>query len=114
MLGLLERIIGKGPLRFRDGQATTYGPGDLLTAHDDNVAGKRRVAAFVLGLTPVWRLEWGGLLMFHGADRATAAALMPRFNTLDLFLVPQVHSVSVVVPGIDARRYAITGWLELT
>jgi Rps23 Pro-64 3,4-dihydroxylase Tpa1-like proline 4-hydroxylase len=31
------------------------------------VAGKNRVAAYVLNLTPRWRVEWGGLLMFHDA-----------------------------------------------
>jgi Rps23 Pro-64 3,4-dihydroxylase Tpa1-like proline 4-hydroxylase len=37
---------------------------------------------------------------------------MPKFNTLDLFAVPQQHSVSMVTPAAPVRRYAVTGWLR--
>jgi Rps23 Pro-64 3,4-dihydroxylase Tpa1-like proline 4-hydroxylase len=107
---LLRRITGMD-IDFADGQATAYAPGDFLTGHDDAVPGKARVAAYVLGLTPVWRLEWGGLLLFHG-DQGAVSGIMPGFNTLDLFAVPQMHSVSAVVPSAAHRRYAITGWLR--
>lgn len=108
---LLRRITGLADIDFADGQATAYAPGDFLTGHDDAVAGKHRRAAYVLGLTPIWRVEWGGLLLFHGADGAVSGA-MPGFNTLDLFAVPQLHSVSPVVPAAAGRRYSITGWLR--
>lgn len=108
---LLRRITGMDEIDFADGQATAYAPGDFLTGHDDAVPGKRRIAAYVLGLTPVWRLEWGGLLLFHGAD-GEVSGTMPGFNTLDLFAVPQMHSVSAVVPAAAHRRYAVTGWLR--
>jgi hypothetical protein len=108
---LLQRITGMEDIDFADGQATAYGPGDFLTGHDDAVAGKRRLAAYVLGLTPMWRLEWGGLLLFHRAKGAVSGTI-PGFNTLDLFAVPQMHSVSAVVPAATQRRYAITGWLR--
>jgi len=107
----LRRVTGMEDIDFADGQATAYAPGDFLTGHDDAVPGKRRAAAYVLGLTPVWRLEWGGLLLFHGPGGAVSG-LMPGFNTLDLFAVPQMHSVSAVVPAAAQRRYAITGWLR--
>jgi Rps23 Pro-64 3,4-dihydroxylase Tpa1-like proline 4-hydroxylase len=100
------------PLKFTDGQATAYDRGDFLTGHDDNVPGRNRLAAFVLGLTPVWRPEWGGLLLFHEEGCASATALVPQFNTLDLFLVPQIHSVSLVAPSAAHRRLAITGWIS--
>jgi Rps23 Pro-64 3,4-dihydroxylase Tpa1-like proline 4-hydroxylase len=112
MLDLLRAITGCSDLAFTDGHATAYGPGDFLTGHDDDVAGKNRLAAYVFGMTPQWRLEWGGLLLFHGADNASAAGNMPRFNTLDLFAVPQQHSVSMVTPAAPSRRYAVTGWLR--
>jgi SM-20-related protein len=38
--------------------------------------------------------------------------LVPSFNTLDLFAVPQRHSVSIVTPSAQHRRYAVTGWLR--
>jgi Rps23 Pro-64 3,4-dihydroxylase Tpa1-like proline 4-hydroxylase len=112
MIRLLEDITGESVEGFTDGQATAYGPGDFLTAHDDAVEGKDRLAAYVFGLTPGWRLEWGGLLLFHGQQDRTAEALAPRFNTLDLFSVPQTHSVSLVSAAAMHRRYAITGWLR--
>lgn len=112
MLDLLRTVTGATELAFTDGQATAYGPGDFLTCHDDNVAGKNRIAAYVFGMTPGWRTEFGGLLLFHHRDGGTVSGHVPRFNTLDLFAVPQLHSVSTVTPAAPHRRYAVTGWLR--
>jgi len=112
MLDLLRAVTGAGELAFTDGQATAYGSGDFLTGHDDDVAGKDRLAAYVFGLTQNWRLEWGGLLLFHGPHDRTASALAPRFNSLDLFRVPQQHSVSEVTFAAPHRRFSVTGWLR--
>ena len=110
-LDFLREVTGHADTVFTDAQATAYAPGDLLTAHDDAVPGKDRRAAYVLGLNPEWRTEWGGLLLFHdGADRVTG--MMPAFNTLDLLSVPQAHSVSMVTRAAPSRRYAVTGWLR--
>jgi Rps23 Pro-64 3,4-dihydroxylase Tpa1-like proline 4-hydroxylase len=111
MLDLLRAITGHAGT-FTDGFATAYGPGDFLTGHDDDVPGKNRLAAYVYGLTKGWRIEWGGVLLFHGPHERTVSGLAPRFNTLDLFQVPQQHSVSLVTPAAPHRRYAITGWLR--
>jgi hypothetical protein len=112
MLELLRAITGATALSFTDGQATAYGPGDFLTCHDDDVAGKNRLAAYVYGLTPGWRVDYGGVLLFHEQDGSHIAGHVPRFNTLDLFAVPQLHSVSMVTPAAPHRRYAVTGWLR--
>ena len=111
VLARLAAISGATGALFVDAQATAYRPGDFLTAHDDDVAGKHRQAAFVFGLTQRWRTEWGGLLMLHGSDGA-GRYLTPAFNTLDLFAVPQVHSVSLVAPWADRPRLSVTGWLR--
>lgn len=113
MLGFLEQVIGRGGLMFTEGQATAYATGDFLTCHDDQAPGRNRVAAFVLGMTPRWRPEWGGLLMFHADDDSQVTGHVPRFNTLDLFSVPQRHSVSTVTTAAPGRRLAITGWLSM-
>lgn len=112
MIAFLCAVTGFSGLAFTDGHATAYGPGDFLTGHDDDVAGKDRIAAYVFGMTPRWRPEWGGLLLFHGADEASVAGQVPRFNTLDLFAVPQRHSVSMVTAAAPWRRFAVTGWLR--
>lgn len=108
---LLDRwrtLTGCAEIAFADAQATAYAPGDFLTAHNDDVAGKARHAAYVLGLTPNWSSDWGGLLLFH----ADGVAWTPRCNTLNLFAVPQPHSVSQVASFAADRRYAVTGWLR--
>lgn len=109
---LLRHITGQSAIRFADAQATAYSPGDFLTRHDDDVVGKNRIAAYVMSLNPVWRTEWGGLLLMHHADGHGADALVPGFNRLNLFAVPQVHSVSEVTKAAAYRRYSITGWLR--
>jgi len=111
-LALLGQVIGAGDLDFADAQATAYWPGDFLTGHDDNVAGKGRRAAYVLGLNPEWRPEWGGLLLFHDGPRVDG--VVPGYNRLSLFGVPQPHSVSNVVAAAARPRYSITGWLRAT
>ena len=107
---LLRTITGNARISFADAQATAYSPGDFLTSHDDAVEGKNRSAAYVLGLNPEWRIEWGGLFLMH--DREGAQALVPRFNRLNLFRVPQMHSVSEVTRATPYRRYSITVWLR--
>jgi SM-20-related protein len=108
----LRTITGSAEIEYADAQATAYAPGDFLTGHDDAVEGKFRRAAYVFGLTPVWRLEWGGLLLFHGSNGHVDCGWVPTFNTLNLFKVPQLHSVSEVTQAAAYRRYAITGWLR--
>lgn len=107
---LLRQITGMENIAFADAQATAYSPGDFLTVHDDDVAGKNRRAAYVFGLTPEWRTEWGGLLLLHHGDKVTGQ--VPSFNCLDLMAVPQMHSVSQVTRSAAFRRYSITGWLR--
>lgn len=111
VLALVRAITGSEAIGFADGQATRYVSGDFLTGHDDGVAGKNRHAAYVFGLTEGWRTEWGGLLMFHGADGGFSGRA-PAFNRLDLFRVPQLHSVSYVTPSAGAARTSVTGWFR--
>ena len=110
-LETFRAITGNPGVRMVDGQATRYLPGHFLTGHDDDVEGKGRVAAWVLNLSPRWRIEWGGMLQFHDDQGDVSRALAPRFNALHLFRVPQVHSVSLLAP-FASPRYAFTGWVR--
>ena len=112
VLDLMRDITGADDIAFADAQATAYRPGDFLSAHDDAVDGKGRRAAYVYGLTEAWQIEWGGLLMFHGDDGNVDRALVPRFDCLNLFSVPQMHSVSLVAPWAMPPRLSVTGWLR--
>lgn len=111
-LETFRAITGEPAIRIVDGQATRYLPGHFLTSHDDGIDGQNRVAAYVINLTKGWRTDWGGLLQFHNAGGDIPLALKPGFNTLHLFRVPQVHSVSYVAPFAVVPRFAITGWLR--
>ena len=112
VVDLFREITGADDIDFADAQATLFSPGDFLTVHNDDVDGKNRRAAYVLGLSREWRTDWGGLLTFHAPDGDLKEAWLPRFNALNLFAVPQPHSVSVVAPFAPEKRYSVTGWLR--
>jgi Rps23 Pro-64 3,4-dihydroxylase Tpa1-like proline 4-hydroxylase len=97
---------------YADAQATLYRSGHFLTAHDDNTPGTKRLAAYVLSFTPVWRPEWGGLLEFLDDTSQVETGYVPGFNTIKLFRVPMTHYVSMVAPSAMSGRYSITGWLR--
>ena len=111
-LGRVRDLTGNPTPAFCDAQATRYRAGHFLNAHTDDVAGKNRLFAYVLNLTPDWRTDWGGLLLFHDADGHIAEGYVPRFNALNLFSVPQTHSVSQVAGFVTASRLSITGWVR--
>jgi Rps23 Pro-64 3,4-dihydroxylase Tpa1-like proline 4-hydroxylase len=111
-LDFARAVTGRAGVTRVDAQATLYEPGHFLTQHDDRDDTKRRVAAYVLNLTPRWHADWGGVLQFLDADGHVAEGYVPRFNALNLFLVPQPHSVGCVAPFAPAGRYAITGWIR--
>lgn len=111
-LDLFRRITGDETAALVDGQATRYLPSQFLTGHDDDIKGKNRIAAYVLGLTPDWRTEWGGLLQFHDENGDVERGLAPRFNTINLFRVPRMHSVSPVSEFAGAPRLSFTGWVR--
>ena len=111
-LEMLRTVTGSPDISFADAQATRYGPGHFLTSHDDAIEGKNRRAAYVFGLTQGWRAEWGGLLLFHDASGDIERGMTPRFNSLNIFAVPQLHSVSYVTPSAPEARLSITGWLR--
>jgi Rps23 Pro-64 3,4-dihydroxylase Tpa1-like proline 4-hydroxylase len=112
-LEFARRLTGQPDIVRADAQATRYRPGDFLTQHDDfdKTGRKLRRAAYVFNLTPRWQPDWGGQLQFIGPDGHVAEAWVPRFNALNVFAVPQPHSVSIVSPFAAGARYSVTGWL---
>lgn len=107
------RTVTRAPqIAFADMQLTRYRPGHFLAHHDDDVAGKGRLFAYVLSMTKDWRADWGGVLNFLGEDGNVIEGFTPAWNALSLFRVPQAHAVSMVVPFAPRARYAVTGWLR--
>jgi SM-20-related protein len=111
-LGFVRDLTGDSRCAYCDAQATRYGAGHFLNAHDDGIAGKHRLYAYVLNLTLSWKVDWGGLLLFHDADGHVAEGYAPKFNALNIFRVPAWHSVSQVASFVSAHRLAVTGWIR--
>lgn len=108
----IREITGMHTLAYADGQATRYRRGDFLTRHIDNVPGETRRIAYVLGFTENWHPDWGGLLQFFEKDGTPTRSLSPAFNSLTLFDVDKVHSVTSIAPFALKNRYSITGWFR--
>ena len=96
-----------------DGQLTRYRPGDFIGLHNDvGSEDSDRLTAYTLGFTREWRSDWGGQLLFHYDNGDVTRGYIPRFNTLTLFRVPQLHSVAPVAPYAQAHRHSVVGWLR--
>jgi len=111
-LGFVREVLDMPDIGFADAQATCFSAGHFLTSHDDDVQGKNRLAAFVLNLTPDWNTNWGGALQFINSKGDIEEAFSPTYNALNMFRVPQQHSVAYVTPFAGAQRFSITGWLR--
>ena len=110
-LNLMREITGIPEITSTDGQATLYRPGDFLTVHNDDAKLAKRLVAYVLNMTPVWRSDWGGALQFIDDRGNIAEGYVPAFNVLNIFRVPARHAVTAVTP-FGGLRYSITGWLH--
>ena len=71
-----------------------------------------RLTAYTLGLTREWRPDWGGQLLFHDEAGDVTRGHAPRWNTLTLFRVPQLHSVAPVAAYARGTRLSVVGWLR--
>lgn len=110
-LQFVRWFTGDARITEVNAQATRYRPGHFLTRHEDHDAREGRLYAYVLNLTPRWDADWGGLLQFVDADGQVVDTLLPRWNSLSMFRVPQSHSVTLVAAWAGEHRLAITGWL---
>lgn len=109
-LGFARWFTSAEQINAVNAQATRYRAGHFLTRHIDEHSGEGRLFAYVINLTPRWDADWGGLLQFHDDSGQVIETLLPRWNSLSLFRVPQSHTVSLVAPWAGADRIAITGW----
>ncbi len=113
-LDAIKKISGFDDIVAASAQATRYYPGHFLTRHNDVHESEQRRVAYVLNLTPDWHPDWGGLLQFYQQDGTPRDAWAPLFNTMALFDVNHVHSVTYVAPYAKKPRLSITGWFRAT
>lgn len=112
-LDLIRSVTSCPELIKADAQATFFGPGHFLSLHDDSHMNQRWRFAYVINMCPIdWRPDWGGYLNFFDDRGDIVVGWKPRFNTLNLFAVPQPHHVSYVTPFAPMARFAITGWFR--
>jgi len=111
VLNYFRALTGVADIVKCNAQATRYLPGHFLKNHNDFNATEGRRFAYVLSLTKGWQADWGGLLEFTDADGNVVRTIVPSFNALNVFEVPQDHSVSFVAPYAERPRLAITGWM---
>ena len=112
VLDMMRALTGENAIRKADSYASNYAPGHFLTAHDDRHDTHDRVAAYVIGMTRTWDQNWGGHLAFFDDAGNITDGLVPSFNTLNMFLIPQMHAVQLVSPFAGANRSSYLGWLH--
>lgn len=112
MLGLIREVTGHSDIRSADAQYTRYKPGQFLTRHRDEHTSEQRRVAYVLAFSKGWHPDWGGLLQFFENDGTARDAWVPQFNSLALFDVRHVHSVTYVTPFAKQPRLSLTGWFR--
>jgi SM-20-related protein len=112
VLDFARAVTGSRAIDFAEAQATRYRAGHFLNLHDDNLGRDKRAAAYVLNMTPAWRLDWGGALLFPDWRGHLAEGYAPAFNALNILAVPQPHLVGFVSPFAAAHRLSITGWFR--
>ena len=102
-----------------DPHANLYEPSHFKNLHDDMRVDKNardrstRRYAVVLGFTKNWSVNWGGNMSFYPAPNPISAeSSYPGFNTIEIFEVPALHRVSIVMPFAAKGRYTIAGWLR--
>jgi SM-20-related protein len=113
-LGLVGRVLGSSEIERASAVATRFRTGHFMTFHDATPSADptgRRVANYIINLTPEWRPEWGGMLEFRELDGQRVDAYIPCFNSLDLYAFPQGHWISAVSCFASGPRYAISGSL---
>ncbi len=114
MLSFINEITGRDDLQSAFAQYTRYTPGQFLTRHQDDITNEQRHIAYVLGFSKNWHPDWGGLLQFFEADGTPRDAWLPAFNTMSLFDVRHVHSVTYVTPFAKEQRLSLTGLFRST
>lgn len=112
LLKTVRAVTGIPTLTSTSAQITSFAPGDFLTRHRDDVTSESRRVAFVINLSEQWHPDWGGLLQFFHDSGTTRESWSPEFNSLCLFDVKHVHSVTAIAPFAPRVRLAISGWFH--
>jgi Rps23 Pro-64 3,4-dihydroxylase Tpa1-like proline 4-hydroxylase len=111
-LELVKNLTGKTDIKLASAQATRFSHGHFLTRHQDIHEIEQRRLAYVLNFSENWHPDWGGLLQFYETNGTPRDAWSPLFNSMAIFDVKHIHSVTYVAPLAMRPRLAITGWFR--
>ena len=112
MREFIMKVTGRDDLLSADAQFTRFTNGQFLTRHRDVVTDQERRLAYVISFSPDWHPDWGGLLQYFEEDGTPRDAWTPRFNSMSLFDVRHIHSVTYLTPFGKAPRLSLTGWFR--
>ena len=112
VLNFVRKLTGFDDIIKADGQATLYQQNSFLHLHHDEDSQEGWRCAYVINLTKEWSQNWGGYLQFFDDNGDVEDAFIPIFNAINIFSVPQAHSVSYVPLFADGTRLSITGWFR--
>lgn len=112
LLEIMAKITNVASYKSAMAQATRYQRGDFLTRHKDDITAQKRKTAFVINVPKQWHPDWGGLLQFFEDNGTPREAWNPDFNSLSLFDVSHVHSVTSVSAFAPQPRLAVSGWFQ--
>lgn len=108
----VKAVTEMNDITHADANVTRFARSEFLTRHNDVLPNEARRVAFVINLSPNWHADWGGLLQFFEADGTSTHSWTPSFNSLSLFDVKNVHSVTCIAPFAPALRLGISGWFR--
>ncbi|MEZ5893611.1 MAG: 2OG-Fe(II) oxygenase family protein [Parvularculaceae bacterium] len=111
-LGLGRKVTGVPGITKADAHATAYSPTHFLTRHLDYGEDRERRCAYVLGMAKDWQPDWGGLLLFLNEKQDINEGYMPRYNTLTMFDIKYLHTVTQVTTFAGGIRRSVTGWFR--
>lgn len=114
VLSWVREMSGHKDIVAASAQATRYTAGQFLTRHMDTHSTEKRRLAYVFSFSPNWHPDWGGLLQYYESDGTPREAWSPGFNTLSIFDVGHIHSVTYVTPFSLTPRLSVTGWFRAT
>lgn len=111
-LGLGRKVTGIPGITKADAHATAYTATHFLTRHLDYGDDLERRCAYVLGMAKDWQPDWGGLLLFLDENQNVSEGYLPRYNTLTMFDIKYLHTVTQVATFAGGVRRSITGWFR--
>lgn len=95
-------VIGDANAKVSAAQITRYRAGDY-SGGIEGAPTPSALAAFAIDLNQQWDVDWGGLHLFLGEHGNVAQGLLPEFNALTIFKLPQENFISQLTQNARER-----------